>query len=344
MVVEQEVPEKVMPLSEAISQFVHDGDTVCVANFGSPSPYSAGAEIIRQGKRNLTAVLASSFFELDALAETGCLKKVITSYHSHLLSGERPFDRGVKKFDIEVLDYTNYTVAGMLMAGAMNLPFFPATPSLMLTDLYKVDGEKKFEVIDNPVNKGEKVVVVPPMNPDVALLHVQRVDKHGNAQLWGPLGTQKYGAMAAKKVIVTAEELVDEEVVKLSPNNTVVPGFRVDAVCIEPWGGHAMDCLGYYDIDIQFGSLMLIAARDEAQYAAWLDEWVFGVKDRKEYIDHYADRFGASRLECLKAKSLPSAAVNLGSSFMSEYESMNIDRCVIDNAPDLFEVEVEGND
>ena len=100
---DSEAPGKVIPLSEAISKFVKDGDTVCLANFGSPAPYSAGQEIIRQGKRNLTAVMASSFFELDALTETGCLKKIITSYHTRLLSGERPFDRGVKKFGIEAV-------------------------------------------------------------------------------------------------------------------------------------------------------------------------------------------------------------------------------------------------
>jgi glutaconate CoA-transferase subunit A len=340
---ECEAPEKVMPLSEAISKFVHDGDCLCLANFGSPVPYSAIHEIIRQRRRNLTAVIATSYFELDPLAEAGCLKKVIYSFHSHLLSGERPFDRGVRKHNIEVEDYTNFTMAAMLMAGAMNLPFLPATPSLLLTDLYGINGEKKFIVMDHPLVKGEKVVVVPAMKPDVAILHVQRVDRDGNAQLWGPTGTQRHGAMAAKKIIVTAEELVDKEVVNLSPNNTIVPGFRVDAICIEPWAGHPLDCLGYYDIDFQFTSLMCIKAKGEADYAQWLDEWVFGVKDRREYVDHYADRFGASKLERLRAKSLPSATVNLGSTFMSEYECAQFDRCIVDSAPDLFDVEVEDN-
>ena len=333
---------KIVPLSEAISTLVHDGDTLCLANFASPVANSAIHEIVRQGKRDLTVVIASSYFEIDSLTAAGCVKKVIHSYHFHPFSGDRPFDRAVRKYGIEVVDYTNYTVAAMLMAGAMNVPFFAAQPSLMATDLYRRDGDKKFRVIANPFNEGEKVVLVPAIKPDVSILHVHRVDVDGNAQSWGPTGTQKHGAMAAKRIIITAEELVDKEVVKLSPFNTIVPGFKVDVACIEPWGGHPIDCLGYYDLDLQFSALLSVTSRSENEYANWMDEWVYGVKDRKEYIEHYADRFGASRLDRLRAKSLPSAPVNIGSTFMTDYEVREIPRDAVDTAPDLFEVEVEG--
>jgi glutaconate CoA-transferase subunit A len=331
---------KITPLSEAIDTHVHDGDTLCLANFASPVANSAIHEIIRQGKRDLTIILASSYFEMDSLSTAGCVKKLIHSFHFHPFSGDRPFDRAVRKYGIEVVDYTNYTVAAMLMAGAMNVPFFAATPSLMATDLYRRGGDKKFRVIDNPFNEGEKVVLVPAVKPDVSILHVQRVDTAGNAQLWGPTGTQKDGAMCAKRIIVTAEELADREVVNLSPFNTIIPGFKVDVACIEPWGGHPIDCLGYYDLDLQFCAMLSVMGRSEEDYANWMNEWVYGVKNRREYIEHYADRFGVSRLHRLQAKSLPSSPVNLGSSFMTDYEVRGIPRDAVDKSPDLFEVEV----
>jgi glutaconate CoA-transferase subunit A len=335
------IGEKVMPLSEAVGTLIHDGDSLCIPNFGSPAAFSAIHEIVRQQKRHLEVIIATSYFEIDALAYTGCIRKVVHSYHFHPMSGERPFDRGVERYGIEVMDYTNYTMAAMLMAGAMNIPFFPATPSLMLSDLYRREGDSKFRVIDNPFKEGERTVLVPAANPDVAILHVQRADKYGNAQLWGPTGTQKHGAMAAKRLIVTTEEIVDNDVVRLSPNTTLVPAFRVDAVCVEPWGSHPVDCLGYYDMDLPYCALLYVQGRTEESYKAWLDEWVYGVKDRKEYIDHYADRFGAKRLDRLRAGSLPSATVNLGGNFLNEYELRDIDRAAVDTAPDLFEVEVE---
>jgi glutaconate CoA-transferase subunit A len=335
------IGEKVMTLSEAVRTLIHDGDSICFANFGSPAPFSAIHEIVRQQKRDLEFIMATSYFEVDAMAATGCLRKVVHSYHFHPTSGERPFDRGVKEYGIEVVDYTNYTMAAMMLAGAMNIPFLPATPSLMLSDLYKREGDKKFGVVDNPFKKDEKVVLVPAANPEVAILHVQRADKFGNAQLWGPTGTQKHGAMAAKRIIVTTEEVIDNDVVRLSPNTTIVPGFRVDAVCVEPWGSHPVDCLGYYDMDLPYCALLYFQGRTEETYKTWLDEWVFGIQDRKEYIDHYADRFGASKLEKLKAGSLPSATVNLAGNFLNEFELRDIDRAMVDNAPDLFEVEVD---
>ena len=331
-----------MNLADAINKYVHDGDYMGIGGFGANrSPLAACHEIVRQGKKDLTIVIASSYLELDTLTDAGCVKKVIHSFHAHPFSGDRPFDRAVRKYGIEVVDYTNYTVAAMLMAGAMNVPFFAAKPTLLATDLYRKGGEEKFRIIDNPFNEGEKVVLVPAIKPDVSILHVQRVDSVGNAQLWGPTGTQKHGAMAAKRIIVTTEEIVDNDIIRLSPNNTIVPSFRVDAVCVEPWGSHPVDCLGYYDMDLPYCALIYFQGRSQESYQAWLDEWVFGIKDRKEYIDHYADRFGSSTLEKLRAKSLPSASVNLGGNFLNEYESRDIDPAMIENAPDLFEVEVE---
>jgi len=332
--------DKIMPMSEAVNRFVKDGDTVAIANFISPIAYGALHEIIRQKKRRLTAVIASSIFELDLWAGSGCLKKVIYSYHTRLRAGERVFDRAVRNYKIKVEDYTNYTMCAMFAAGAMNLPFMAAKKSILVTDLYR-KGSEKFKVIDNPFNAGEEVVLVPAIHPDVALVHVQRVDRNGNAQSWGATGTTKHAALASKRIIVSAEELVEDDVVSHSPNNTLIPGFRVDAICIEPWGSHPVDCLGYYDADYNSLALFLATTTTEEGFRQWLDEWVFGCQDRAKYIEHYADKFGDGALQRLRAKSRPSYPVNLGSNLISQIEDLGITQELMDSAADLFEVEVE---
>ena len=333
--------DKIMPMSEAVDKFVKDGDTVAIANFISPLPNAAVHEIIRQGRRRLTAVLASSILELDVLAGSGCVSKVIYAYHTRLRAGERAFDWATREYGIEVEDYTNYTMCAMYMAGAMNLPFFPAKSSVLMTDLYRKGGDKKFKVIDNPFNPGEDVVLVPAVNPDVALVHAQRVDRKGNAQTWGATGTTKHAALSAKRIIVSAEELVPDEVVARSPNNTLIPGFRVDAICIEPWGSHPAECLGYYDADYNSFALFLTMSATKEGFKGWMDEWILQCRDRTKYVEHYADKFGVGALQRLRAKSYPSSTVNLGSNFVSQIEDLGITKEMMENAPDLFEVEVE---
>jgi len=146
-----------------------------------------------------------------------------------------------------------------------------------------------------------------------------------------------------KKIIVAAEEIVDKKVIMESPERTIVSASKVDAVVHEPWGGHPIDCLGYYDLDLQYCAMIYLQARSEKDYADWMDEWIFGVKDRREYVEHYADRFGAGKLQNLRAKSLPSAGVNLGSTFRNDWEVRDIPREAADSAPGLFEVEVNGD-
>ena len=131
---------------------------------------------------------------------------------------------------------------------------------------------------------GEVLATVPALNPDVTVIHAQRADADGNAQVWGLLGVQKEAAFASKRVIVVVEELVDESVIRAAPNRTLIPGMIVDAVVVEPWGCHPSYAQGYYDRDNDFYVAWEDISRDPAKLQGYLDEWVHGVRDRAEYM------------------------------------------------------------
>jgi glutaconate CoA-transferase subunit A len=155
---------------------------------------------------------------------------------------------------------------------------------------------------------GQEVIVVPALIPDVAIVHVQRADADGNAHIWGIIGEQKEAAFAARRVILTAEEIVDEQIIRSDPNRTLIPGFRVDAVCHVPYCSHPSYTQGYYDRDNAFYLEWDKISQDRTSVLNWLDEWVFGVKDRQEYWQKLGDETHA-RLKVANHLSIP---VNYG--------------------------------
>ena len=339
--------DKLISAKEAVKKFVRDGDSIALANFATSEPFALVHEVMRQKKKNLTLVKSSSFLASDELVALGCIKRIITSWHLRMspTSYYSPLDKMLREKKIEIEDYSNWTVAARLWAGAMGLPFFPLKgTSLLVTDIFKkrtFEGENKFKVIENPFDPKGKVVLVPPLKPDVALLHVGRADRRGNAQMWGPLGDTRYTALACKKIIVTAEEIVDEEIIRRSPNLTIVPDFRTAAVIEEPWGAHPMECLGYYDMDESY-LLIWYGLITRKMMESWIDEWVFGVENRSEYIEHYIERFGIEKLNELKAKYYPSSTVNLGSNFKTEWEKWGVEwRMFEEDISEMIEMEVE---
>jgi glutaconate CoA-transferase subunit A len=307
---------KIMPLTEAVAKFISDGDMVVNANFLSSIPYAIIHEIIRQGKKNLTGVSCSSIEELDQMLSVGCLSKIITSYY-HRAGGKtykRELDRALKDKRVQLEDYSNFTVMSMLMAGAMGYSFVPALKSVKESDIFRLrtfKGDNKIKTIPCPFT-GEETVVVPALNPDVAIVHVQRCDELGNAQYWGSEGTVKWSALAAKKIIVSCEELVEHEKIKRSPFLTVIPGFRVNAVCVEPMGAHPSPVAGYYNHDNLFRASFFSFAFGQAANEKFISEWILDRKDRKDYIDHYISRFGQKPLEILKVNEYMSDSVNMG--------------------------------
>jgi len=307
---------KIMPLTEAVAEIIKDGDMVVNANFLSSIPYAIIHEIIRQGKKNLTGVSCSSIEELDQMLSGGCLSKIITSYY-HRAGGKtykRELDRALKDKRVQLEDYSNFTVMSMLMAGAMGYSFVPALKSVKESDIFRLrtfKGDDKIKTIACPFT-GEETVVVPALNPDVAIVHVQRCDEFGNAQYWGSEGTVKWSALAAKKIIVSCEELVEHEKIKRSPFLTVIPGFRVNAVCVEPMGAHPSPVAGYYNHDNLFRASFFSFAFGQAANEKFISEWILDRKDRKDYIDHYISRFGQKPLEILKVNEYMSDSVNMG--------------------------------
>jgi glutaconate CoA-transferase subunit A len=155
---------------------------------------------------------------------------------------------------------------------------------------------------------GKPVIVVPALKPDVAIVHVQRCDAEGNAHIWGIIGEQKEAAFAAERVILTTEEVVDEEMIRSDPNRTLIPGIVVDAVCHVPYAAHPSYTQGYYDRDNAFYLEWDKISADPAAVKQYLDEWVFGVPDRAAYWQ----KLGEEAHERLKVASRPSAVVDYG--------------------------------
>jgi len=215
----------------------------------------------------------------------------------------RAVERGVPH-RVELEEYSHYGMVGRYVAGATGLPFFPLR-SYVGSDLPAVNPDIRF--VDSPYG-GEKVAVVPPLRPDLAILHAQRADLSGNTQLWGLLGVQKEVAFAARRLIVVVEEIVPEEAIRSDPNRTLIPGLLVDAVVHEPYGAHPSYVQGYYDRDNAFYLEWDRLSRDEGRTLEWLDEWVHGVPDRAAYLR----KLGPERLEALRPGPAPAAAVDYG--------------------------------
>jgi len=155
---------------------------------------------------------------------------------------------------------------------------------------------------------GKEVIVVPALKPDVAIVHVQRADRDGNAHLWGIIGEQKEAAFAAERVIVTTEEIVDESVIRSDPNRTLIPSFIVDAVCHVPYCAHPSYTQGYYDRDNEFYLKWDKTSETMEAVRSYLDEWVYGVKDRAEYWQ----KLGPEVHNRLKVEPRYSEVVNYG--------------------------------
>lgn len=296
---------KLKSLSEAVSENVHSGDTVYAAGFTHMIPFAAGHEIIRQGQRDLTLARATPDLLYDQMVAAGCARKVIFSYMGNPGVGSLRVVRAeLEAGRLEWEEYSHFGMISRLQAGATGLPFMPMNPTAA-GDLERANPLIR-QVID-PYS-GRPVVVVPALNPDVAIVHVQRADAEGNAHIWGIIGEQKEAAFAARRVILTAEEIVDPAVIRSDPNRTLIPGFIVDAVCHVPYCAHPSYTQGYYDRDNEFYLEWDRISADRSAVNAYLDEWVYGVTDRATYWQ----KLGPAVHARLKIGSRPSETVDYG--------------------------------
>ncbi|MDK1118503.1 MAG: CoA-transferase [Anaerolineae bacterium] len=296
---------KLTSLSDAISTHIEDGDLIYAAGFTHLIPFAAGHEIIRQNFRNLVLARATPDLIYDQMVAAGCARKVIWSYMGNPGVGSLRIIRGaVERGDLEWEEYSHYGMITRLQAGASGLPFLPMN-QVGVQDLEQVN--PLIKRIPDPYG-GKDVIVVPALNPDVAIVHVQRADENGNAHLWGIIGEQKEAAFAAKKVILTAEEIVDESVIRSDPNRTIIPDIIVDAVCHVPFACHPSYAQGYYDRDNQFYLEWDKVSASADAVNAWLEKWVFRINDRSEYERN----LGEATINRLKVKPLMSKSINYG--------------------------------
>jgi glutaconate CoA-transferase subunit A len=296
---------KLTSLPEAITRHVHSGDCVYAAGFTHLIPFAAGHEIIRQGLKELTLARATPDLIYDQMVAAGCARKVIFSYMGNPGVGSLRFVRAeLEAGNLEWEEYSHFGMISRLQAGATGLPFMPMNPSAA-ADLALAN--PNYRTVQDTYS-GREVVVVPALNPDVAIVHVQRADAEGNAQIWGIIGEQKEAAFAAQRVILTAEEIVDEAIIRSDPNRTLIPGFIVDAVCHVPYASHPSYTQGYYDRDNAFYLEWDEISKTRQSVQAYLDEWVYGLKDRAEYWE----KLGSETHTRLKVSDRPSETVNYG--------------------------------
>jgi glutaconate CoA-transferase subunit A len=300
---------KVAPMRDAVAELVRDGDTVAIEGFTHLISFAAGHEIIRQRRRDLTLARLTPDLVYDQMVAAGTARKLVFSWLGNPgVGGLHAIRRRVENADpapLELEEYSHFGMIGRYTAGASNLPFFPLR-SYFESDLPKVN--PLIRPIHSPFGD-ETVYAVPPLRPDVTVVHAQRADADGNTQMWGLLGCQKEAAFAADRVIVVVEELVSEDVIRADPNRTVIPGLIADAVVVEPWGAHPSYVQGSYDRDNRFYREWDAISREAASTAAWLDEWVYGVDGRAEYIE----KLGAERVGGLRPSGkAPSGSVDYG--------------------------------
>jgi len=300
--------DKLVSMREAIATYVSDGDSVAMEGFTGFICFAAGHEIIRQRRRDLTLIRMTPDLIYDQMIAAGTAKKLIFSYMGNpgvgsLYCIRRAVEKGIP-LPLELEEYSHYGLVGRYAAGASRLPFFPLR-SYIGSDM--IEANPLIKVIDEPYGTG-KIAVVPPLNPDVAILHAQRADRHGNTQLWGLLGMQKEVAFASKHVIVVVEEVVDESVIRADPNRTLIPGLIVNAVVHEPYGAHPSYVQGYYDRDNESYLTWDKLSQDQAAVVAWLDEWVYGLENHAAYVR----KIGQAYLDKLKPEPLLAPSVDYG--------------------------------
>ncbi|MBI2348761.1 MAG: CoA transferase subunit A [Deltaproteobacteria bacterium] len=301
---------KLCSLSQAISRNIEDGMSVATGcGLESLIPFAAGYEIIRQKKRDLTLIAPISDIQLDQIIGAGCARKIVAAWVGNVAAGlahnfRRAMEDGIPR-PLEVEEHSNFTIGLALQAAAMGLPFLP-TKTARGSDFSRAD---HFQPLPCPFTNQE-LLAVRAVKPDVAILHVQRADVEGNAHLWGNLGVTVEAARAARKVVLTCEEIVDHEVILSDPNRTLIQGFLVSSVVHVPFGSHPSPTQGFARRDDDFYFDYHKESRNREGFERWLERWVLGVKDHQEFLK----RLGEERVRRLKPEGnlfSPSASFNL---------------------------------
>ena len=303
---------KVMNLKDAIAKYVEDGDVISLGGFTTNrKPYAAVNEILRQGQKDFIVEAGPAGGDWDTLIGAGRVKAYINCYtaNSGYTNVSRRFRAAVEKGELLMEDYSQDVEMQRIHAAALGLPYLPVRLMMgsSLVDEWGISKEErqkidklpddKFIYVENPFKKGEKLVAAPVPEIDTAIIHVQMASPDGTTRILGNTFHDVDIAIAAKKVIVTCEELVsDEYIKKFNADENKIPGFCVDAVVHAPFGAHPSQCYKYYDYDADFYKMYNVKSKTEEDFNAFLDEWVYGVEDH----DAYLNKLGATRVIGLK--------------------------------------------
>jgi glutaconate CoA-transferase, subunit A len=314
---------KLVKMREAIAELIPNGASVALGlQMEHMIPFAAGHEIIRQKKRGLTLIGPISDILFDQMIAAGRVERVIAAWVGNVMMGSAyNFRRAVEQRELKVVNLTNFTVALALQAAAMGVPFLP-TRTALGSDVAR--DNDFFAQIDSPFEDAQfgesstrpggrerpplgeqvKLHAVRALTPDVAIVHLQRADREGNAHCWGNFGVMIEAVRAARRVIIVAEEVVGAEVIASDPNRTVIPGFLVNAVVECRYGAHPSPVQGCYKRDNAFFRQYHEQTKSKADSEAWLRHWVHSVADRKAYMN----QLGGCRVEELGVKQQAYAA------------------------------------
>jgi glutaconate CoA-transferase subunit A len=286
-------------MAGAIARYVPDGASVAIGlALEALIPHAAAHEIIRQRRRNLTLIGPISDILFDQLIGAGCVAKVQAAWVGNVSEGlghcyRRATEQEIPR-PLTTESHSNFTIGLALFAAAMGSPYIP-TRSLLGSDIPRHNLNLRVET--SPLD-GSPVLLVPAIAPDVAIIHVQRSDEDGNVHLWGNTGLSQESMLAARNVIIVAEEIVARSVITSDPNRVLGPSFKVRAVVHEPGGAHPAPVQGYYNRDHAFYHEYHTATRTLEGYQVWLEEWVLGVPDRATYLG----KLGEQRWQALEVK------------------------------------------
>jgi glutaconate CoA-transferase, subunit A len=317
--------DKTTTLSAAVKKFVTCGCHLSIGGFTvNRNPMAAVYEIIRQGARGIHLYAHSNGQGVDELIGAGCVSRLEIAYAG---SGRFAptcirFKKAVQSGAIAIEDYSNYQMTLRFLAGAMGVPFLPTRSSLG-TDIIEKWGfssrqreedprlpDQKLRVMDNPFGSwgnAPKLVLVPAINCDVTIIHVQKADREGTVRMEGLTFSDVEQAKCAEHVIVTCEELVSSDVLKASPDQNQIPSFCVDAVVLVPYGAYPTACYRYYDYDPAYLNAYRRSAEDDWRYSVYLEDFIHGVADHQELLD----KIGSGQLDAIKADPRTGYAVGL---------------------------------
>jgi glutaconate CoA-transferase subunit A len=289
----KELIDKRMSEAEAVSRFIYDGAYIGTELYGTVRcPQSLVNEIVRQGKKDLR-VAGQGVFELDMLLAAGLIKALDHTYIGLEVYGiSNCLRREVESGRLETcVEWSNAGIAWRFKAAAMGVPFIPVR-SMLGTDTLKYSAAK---VVECPFT-GDPIALLPALILDVGLIHVHRADKYGNAQIDGISGFAFELARASKRLLISAEKIVDTEVIRAQPDRTIIPYYLVDAVIEAPFGSHPGEMCYVYERDEPHIKDWVQASKTPETAQTYLDKYIYGVKDHQEYLD----LIGAERLQLLK--------------------------------------------